>query len=260
MLYPNKFVIVGMTTFNTEFLRISIPQLAKIKSPIFLILHNDNPTKKVSTRDIRKFGYRGKLIILNATENIGPMRSRLKILAAARNANINSDWFIFVDDDDLLMNVDVPKVSDEVFAIQQNMLFIKRRLIDLLCAQDDAQSCKPNGVNITVEHPHIGIVGTLIRTSVILKLGTQIEPIVKGIIAIDETLSVRPPEDIVMWFYLTTFAKRLNPIAKLVYINSANYIATALDSAPEKYGRMRIPTNQPQEWYDEIMIKYMELF
>ena len=61
---PN--IIVGLTTFNNEMLRISVPALGKIRQKFTLIVHNDNPMTTVSRRQIRKLGYCGDLQIINA--------------------------------------------------------------------------------------------------------------------------------------------------------------------------------------------------
>ncbi|MDR2412735.1 MAG: hypothetical protein LBD50_00805 [Rickettsiales bacterium] len=260
MVLKKNYIIIGLTTFNTEFLRISIPAISKLKQKIYLIAHNDNPNARVVKSQIRRLGYRGPLHIINSAVNGGPMRARLNILSAIEKLNIKSDWMIFVDDDDLLIDIDVPAVKPGNFAIMQNMAFIKRRLLDLLRVMDNPKNYAVDEANITAERPHIGIVGTLLRTGLMVRLGAQVQKIMPQIMRIDAELGWRAPEDVVMWFYLQIYAKRQDPAAGAIYMDKINYIATSLDSSPQKYGLNQIPRDQPQECYDRIMQKYCDLF
>jgi hypothetical protein len=99
MLRRKNYIIVGLTTFHTEFLRISIPALSRLGRDIYLIIHNDNPDARVAKSDIRRFGYRGPMRIINVKKSAGRLFARLDILAAIRALKIKSDWMIFTDDD-----------------------------------------------------------------------------------------------------------------------------------------------------------------
>ena len=58
-------ILVGLTTFYNEYLHVSVPALARLGRRFTLIIHNDNPDTRVSRRQIRRLGYRGKLHIIN---------------------------------------------------------------------------------------------------------------------------------------------------------------------------------------------------
>ena len=229
MFAKKNYLIVGLTTFHNEFLRISVPGLSKLEQNIYLIVHNDNPNTRVTSRDIRKLGYRGPLHIINVKKNGGPLRARLNILAQIPKLKIQSDWMIFADDDDLLIDAEIPSVKDSNFAIMQNMVFIKKRILDLLKVIDNPNNYTVDNLNVTIERPHIGIVGTLLRTDMMVRVGALIQPIMPNIMVIDSTLGTRPPEGIVMWFYLQMYAKHLNPMAEPIYMDKTNYIAVTLD-------------------------------
>lgn len=260
MFKKKNYIIVGLTTFHTEFLRISVPAVAKLKQDIYLIVHNDNTKTKVTKKQIRKLGYRGPLHIINNNINGGPLRARVNILAAIKKLNIKSDWMVFVDDDDLLINVDVPAVKSNHFAIMKNMIFVKKRLLDLLKIMDNPENYQVDDFHITVERPHIGIVGTMLRTDLMVQVGELIEKIIGAIYGIDATLGTRPPEDIVMWFYLQMYAKFQDPTAEAIYMDQTNYVATNLDYSPQKYGQNLIPDDMPSEYYEANMRKYCDLF
>lgn len=260
MLRKKNYIIVGLTTFNTQFLRISVPGLSRFRKSVYLIVHNDNADAHVSKSDIRKLGYRGPLHIINAAKNCGPMQARLNILDAIPKLKIQSDWMVFADDDDLLTDVEIPAVKESNFAVMQNMVFVKKRILDLLRLMDNPRDYIVDDFHIAMERPHIGIVGTLVRTDMMIGLGKLIKPIMPAVRKIDALLGTRPPEDVVMWFYLQMYAKRLNPNAEPIYMDKANYIAVTLDFSPQKYGRNLIPDDRPAEYYDKNMAKYCGLF
>ena len=141
-------IIVGMTTLYNEYLGISIPGLARLGKKFTLIIYNDNPDTKVKKSYIRRLGYRGKLYIANGGHNIGQLRARLAIVDFVRKKKLNADWFIFVDDDDILANIVIPNVSKNNFAIIQNMAVVRTRLIDVL-------RVARNATNYTIDNENI---------------------------------------------------------------------------------------------------------
>ena len=148
MIRKKANLVIGLTTFNNEMLRISVPALGKFAQKFTLVIHNDNPVTTVSRRQIRRMGYCGDLHIINSTQNVGLMRSRMAIVQEIRNIGINPDWFVFCDDDDILVNIDMPDVSNENFAVIQNAIAIRHRMGDMLRAMDSPTDIDPDGENI----------------------------------------------------------------------------------------------------------------
>ncbi|MBN1324774.1 MAG: hypothetical protein JW974_00965 [Alphaproteobacteria bacterium] len=260
MLPKKNYIIVGLTTFDTEFMRISVPAIAKLKQKIYLIVHNDNPDTKVTAYQIRRLGYRGPLHIINASKNFGSLESRLNILFAIKDLQINSDWMVFVDDDDIITNVDIPVVQPNNFAVMQNMAIIKRRLLDLLKIMDNYKNCVIDEDNIVIERPHIGIAGTLVRTKIMINLAELIDKIIDKVHEIDDSLGYRPPDDSMMWAYLNIYTKHLSILSAPIYMDRVNYIATGLDSVVHKYGKRLLPPNNQQQYFEGAMRRYCKLF
>lgn len=256
MFAQKNYIIIGLTTFHNEMLRVSVPPLAKFARNIFLIIHNDNPGTTITKRHIRKLGYRGKLYIINASKNIGLMGGRLAILDAVKKLKIKSNWMMFADDDDIVTDIDIPTAPDHNFAVMQNMAIIRSRLIDLFQIMDDPANCITDEENIVTERPHVGMAGTLVRTDIVLKLGKRIRGMIDAIEQIDATLGHRVPVDAIMWSYLNMYAKHLNPGAAPIYMDKINYIAWAGDSAIHKYGKKQMP---PKD-FEPVMRKYCALF
>ena len=132
MLFNKSRVIVGLTTYYNENLMISMSGMAQLGKHVTIIIHNDNPETKITRRKIRNMGYKGKLYIINSEHNVGLRNARLNIIDFIQQHNIHADWFVFSDDDDILLNVDVPSVGKNHFALIQNMAVIRTRLIDVL--------------------------------------------------------------------------------------------------------------------------------
>ncbi|MDR1338072.1 MAG: hypothetical protein LBJ73_03525 [Rickettsiales bacterium] len=253
MLRRKNCVIVGLTTFDTEFLRLSVPALARLRGDIYLIVHNDNPNARVEKRGIRRLGYSGPLHIINVNKSGGARAARLDILAAIPKLKIRSDWMIFADDDGLMNDAEIPAVRDGVFAVMQNTLFIRKRLLDLLRVINNPKNYNVDNSNVIMERARVGIVGTLVRTDMMVRIGELIRPIMPNIMALDATPAARAPENIVMWFYLQMYARHLNPDARPIYMDKTNYIAVTL-------GHNSIRCDRPAEFNERNIQRYCDLF
>jgi hypothetical protein len=255
MLLKKNYIIVGLSVCHSEFLRISIPVLAQLPQNICLVVYNDNPDAPVEKSKIREFGYRGPLHIVSADHGRGQLGAWLGILAEISKRRIRSDWIIFADDGGLLIDADIPAVQDNNFAVMQNMAFIKNRILDALRVADNPKGCAAaDNLNATVQRPHLGIVGTLLRTEMMIRFGDLIRPIVPNILAIDSISGAGMPMDAVLWSYLRIYAQRLNPNAKPIYMDKINYISLPLDATRRKYEAA------PAEYCDMAAQRYCDLF
>ena len=249
-------IIVGMTTLYNEYLGISIPGLARLGKKFTLIIYNDNPDTKVKKSYIRKLGYRGKLYVVNSGHNIGQLRARLAIVDFVRKKKLNADWFIFVDDDDILANIVIPNVSKNNFAIIQNMAVVRTRLIDVLRVARNATNYTIDNENIYLVRPHVGLAGTLVRYSAILRMADVMNNALQSISDVDESLTFRPPVDMMMWSALNIIARHDNERATPIYMDTINYIATDVDTCPIKYGMNIQPSKNPTQQISRAIARY----
>lgn len=256
MFYKRTRIIVGMTTLYNEYLGISIPGLARLGKKITLIIYNGNPDTKVKKSYIRRLGYRGKLYIVNGGHNLGQLRARLAIVDFVRKKKLNADWFIFVDDDDILTNVVIPNVSENNFAIIQNMAVVRTRLIDVLRVARDATNYTIDNENIYLVRPHVGLAGTLVRYSAILRMADIMNNALQSISDVDESLTFRPPVDMMMWSALNIIARHDNERATPIYMDTINYIATDVDTCPTKYGMKIQPSKNPTQQISRAIARY----
>lgn len=256
MFNKNARVIVGLTTFYDEYLGVSIPGLAQIKEKFILVVYNDNPDVRITKQQIRKLGYRGRLYVINGTHNVGQLRARLAILEFVRKRKIKSDWFVFVDDDDILTNLNIPDVSENNFAIIQNMVVMRTRLIDVLRVVRHNTNYVIDNENVYLTRPHVGLAGTLMRFAVIMRLGDVLNDTLQSISDVDESLSFRPPVDMMMWSALNIIARHDNDCATPIYMDTINYIASDIDTCPVKYGMKLQPTKNATQQIQRAIARY----
>ncbi len=249
-------IIVGLTTFYSENLMISLSGLARLGKRAILIIHNDNPQTKVTKRDVRRMGYDGDVHIINSGYNVGLLRARLAIIDYVKKHRINSDWFVFVNDDDVLLNLDIPNVGQNHFAIIQNMAVVRTRLIDVLRIIKNPDNFTIDDENIYMVRPHIGIIGTLVRMDYIFKLADILQSASVAISDIDESLGFRPPVDMMMWSALNIIARNDNDTISPIYMDTVNYIAIDIDNVTTKYGMLLQPEKNPHQQIMSAIAKY----
>lgn len=249
-------VIVGLTTYYNENLIISMSGLARLGKNITLIIHNDNPDVKLTHRQIRRMGFRGHLHIINSDYNKGLLDSRLGIIKYATEHKINAEWFLFADDDDIVLNLNIPQIESNHFAIIQNMTVIRTRLVDVLRVINSPDNFTIDNENVYLVRPHIGLAGTLVRMENVRQLGETLGQIRQEISDIDESLGFRPPVDMMMWSALNIIARHYDEKTTPIYMDTMNYLAIDIDTAQVKYGMQIQPQKNPQQQIMNALAKY----
>mgnify|MGYP003297162514 CR=1 FL=1 len=256
-MFTNKSrVIVGLTTYYIENLMISLSGLARLAKRAVLVIYNDNPETPLSKRDVRRMGYEGEVYIINSEHNVGLLRARMEIIDFVKKHKISSDWFVFANDDDVLLNVDVPNIGQNHFAIIQNMAVVRSRLIDVLRIIHNPDNYTINDENIYLVRPHIGMIGTLVRMEYIIKLADVLRNAAVAISDVDESLGFRPPVDAMMWSALNIVARSDNENVTPIYMDTVNYIAMDIDNVSMKYGMLIQPEKNPQAQIMAAVAKY----
>ena len=173
-----------------------------------------------------------------------------------RKKKLNADWFIFVDDDDILANIVIPNVSKNNFAIIQNMAVVRTRLIDVLRVARNATNYTIDNENIYLVRPHVGLAGTLVRYSAVIRMADVMNNALQSISDVDESLTFRPPVDMMMWSALNIIARHDNERATPIYMDTINYIATDVDTCPTKYGMNIQPSKNPTQQISRAIARY----
>ena len=65
MFHKKPKLLIAITTFDSDALKISVPPLKKIGQRVTLVVHNDNPDINLRQSLVRRLGWRGKLHIIN---------------------------------------------------------------------------------------------------------------------------------------------------------------------------------------------------
>ncbi len=250
-----KFV-VGLTTFNNEFLEISVSGLARIRDKFTLVVYNDNPDTTVTKKQIRKLGYRGKLYVKNGDKNLGQLGARLALLEFIKAQCVKADWIMFADDDDILLNLKFPRVGDNNFAVIQNMVVLRTRLLDVLRVMKAPNNYQIDKENIALVRPHVGLAGTWVKADILFQLGDMLKSVEDKIQVVSDSLLFRAPIDIMMWSALNIFARAKNPDASPIYMDNINYIAIDLDTAKTKYGRAVQPSKNAVSQIERAIAQY----
>ena len=230
MVRINKNIIIGLTTFNHEFLNISISGLAHIGKNIILVVYNDNPCRKLTHKMVRRLGFRGQLHIINTDENVGVIRARVAILEYIKKNKLVGNWFMFANDDDVVLNAVLPGIDDNIFAVMGNAVVIRNRILDVLRIMSNPNDYTIDSVDTQLRAPHIAISGTLVRTKHILEFGDFLSTIMPQII---NTVSDTPfiiPADIMMWNMFVEYMRIYHPKLSPIYMNQTNYLMTKLNN------------------------------
>jgi hypothetical protein len=246
-------LVIGLTTYNIECLDISIPALGLLPRKFTLIIHNDNPDKKIKRRYIRKLGYRGKLHIINSEFNVGLLASRCKILQYIKDKKFLNTWTLFTDDDDILLDATIPSVGNSTFAIMQNAAIIRTQLTDVLRASKYGKYNIDNK-NTFLAQPHIGITGTIIKTQYLIQWYDIIQERTNEISDINESISFRLPVDLIMWSGVNIIAT--NAGMSSIYMDRVNYIVSDIDTAKTKYGKPIAPATNAKKQIKSVILKY----
>ena len=199
MLSRKSRIIVGLTTYDNELLSLSVGALSRVSEKFTLVIYNDNPATSVTRTQIRNFGYRGPLYIINGEYNNGLLAARMAIVNFISASKINPEWFIFVDDDDVLLNLSIPDVGDNVFAIIQNRAVVRNRLVDVFRAVLHSPNLRFDDEHVSVIRPYLGLSGMLIRFDALLETVGVLAHAHSEISDIDMSLTFLPPVDRMMW-------------------------------------------------------------
>ncbi len=240
MFERKPHIVVAITTFDLDALRVSLPPLGRMRERFTLVIHNDNPAICLTRGAVRRMYPRGKLHIINAGQNRGELKSRIALVNYIRDKNIPCDWIVFVDDDDVLIECTVPNVGPDIFAIVQNATTLSESLTDIF----KISRGWTNGAPIGKTGPHFDITGTMIRAKILFEFAEFMQPIIPDTEKLLATTKYRVPISTLLWAGINTFVQVRHPTYAPIYMNRTNYVAIRMGRATTKYGRT-VPANAP---------------
>lgn len=249
-------LVIAITTYDTDALRISVPPVRRCARDATLIIHNDNPNVEIDRQVIRKLGWRGALHIINSKTNLGEFESRIATLEYIEREKIPCDWIVFVDDDDALIDATVPDVSESTFAIIQNATTISESVTDIFKITPKWV----NGSEYGVTGAHFDITGTFVRYNVAVEFVHFMRSVLPEIAKIAHSFKYRVPAGAIMWTGLKAFMRAAHPEMSAIYMNRTNYVSIKLGSAPQKYGMRIVPATSAKTFNANVIKKYAEFF
>lgn len=231
-------LVVAITTMDLDALRVSLPPLRRLRQKFTLVIHNDNPVMQLGRGMVRRMYPRGKLHIINTDQNLGELESRIKTIEYIRDNKIPCDWIIFADDDDVLIDVGIPSVGENIFAIVQDATTIYESLTDIFKISNKWTLGAPVGKT----GPHFDITGTMIRAKILFEFAEFMRGIIPDADKLLANTKYRVPISTLLWAGLNAFARVRHPDMSPIYMNRTNYVAIKMGRATTKYGRT-IPNN-----------------
>ena len=250
MFNRNPRIVVAITTFDLDALRVSLPPLRRFARKCTLVIHNDNPEIELGRRYVRKMHPRGELHIINSNQNFGEWESRVRLIEYIRDKKIPADWIVFADDDDVLIDVCAPDVDKNIFAIVQNATTLSASLTDVFKISPKWTRGAPIGKT----GPHFDITGTMIRSNIMFEFIEFVRISMPSVNKILSNTHYRVPVSALLWAGLNAFVRVRHPEMSPIYMNQTNYVAIKIGNATTKYGRT-VPNNSAAHRAAENTIK-----
>ncbi len=249
-------IVIAITTYDIDALHLSVPAVRRCARDAILIVHNDNPDTLVTKQFIHKLGWRGALHIINEENNLGEFESRIAVLKYIDKEKIPCDWIVFVDDDDALIDVNIPNVSESTFAVVQNATTISDNITDIFKITPKWTAGSEYGKT----GAHFDITGTLIRRDVAIEFAHFMRVNLPEIAKIAHGFKYRVPAGAVMWAGLKTFMRAAHPEMSAIYMNQTNYVSIKLGHAAQKYGMRAVPATSAKTFNSNVIKKFTEMF
>ncbi len=256
MFSKKQNLVIAITTYDIDALRISVPPMRRCARDATLVIYNDNPDAELSRAMVRKLGWRGALYIKNCERNLGEFESRIATLEYIGHEKIPCDWVLFVDDDDALIDAEIPRVSELTFAIIQNATTVSEKLTDIF-------KITPRWVDGTEygkTGPHFDITGTLVRYNAAVEFAGFMRSVLPDMVKMAHGFRYRVPVGAIMWAGLNTFMRAHHPEMSAIYMNRTNYVSIKLGHAQKKYGMRTVPATSARVFNANVIKKFTEMF
>jgi glycosyltransferase involved in cell wall biosynthesis len=255
-------------TYYPENLRISLGRLRNYNDyPFKLVIHNDNPDRHLSWEHVNQILMRPDVPVLihNNTKNLGCLNSRLNVIRLLReHPEMQSQWFIFIDDDDVLLT---PRLQTEYAPVLNHNALVVRRLREVLSLIDDPNYYSGRSPFIEEEHPKDGCVGIPYDMQTYFEFYDVLKPFLPTLYKIYGTERVMEPDDVILMYLFRMFLEKklntdINGIAEYVAQFAREEYSYALTYLEERRGRYFIENGVADLRYGDnpTGISYISLY
>lgn len=212
-----------ITSYYHENLIISLSRLRNyFDYPFKLIIHNDNPEYNLTSEYVQNILHRSDvpLFIHNSPKNLGCFNARMNIIKLMRdNIEFKSRWFIFIDNDDVLLT---PKLTDEYAPVLNHNALVVTRLREVLSLIDNPNYTPARKSEfIKLENPKAGCVGIPYDTETYLEFFEKSQGFFPTLYKIYGTEKVMEPDDCILMYMFRIF---LENKLKMTFAEIAEYI------------------------------------
>lgn len=224
MFRHKPHIVVAITTTDLDALRVSLPPLRRVARGAVVVIYNNNLGEKLTRRIVRALHPRGKIYIINPEKNLGELESHIDMVEFIRDKKIPCDWIMFVGATDILIDMNVPNVNRDTFAIVQNATTLSDSVTDVF----KVSPAWTNGAPIGKTGPHFEINGTLIRSSIIFEFMDFLRTILPDVNDLLTHARYRVPASPLIWAGINTFVRTRHPEMSPIYMNRTNLVVIKL--------------------------------
>lgn len=243
-------VTIIITTYYPANLRISLTRLKWLNFDFHLLIHNDNPSIKLTREDIKNYGYEGGVVILNEDRNLGCWDSRMQSVKYVLEYLRDTTHFIFCDDDDVLL---YPQFSDNLVT-NHNALVTKRlkEQLMLMVPNPDIEEVLKSGF-VEDERPKMGCVGVSYRVELwreLVPILEEFKPTLSRLYGSDRILE---PDDVFYMLLIREYLEWTRPEVDVhtFYTDTDSY-SYSLTLLEDRKGRYWVDPNCIDLRYGEV--------
>ena len=229
-----------VTTFYLPNLRISLSSIQRyIKQNqrycFNLLVSNDNPNFTLTEEFVSKFidlSLLKKVVVLNTDKNLGCFHNRIKCIKTAYKEFPNCKNFMFVDDDDVVLN---PSFDTDNFWANHRAV-VTHRLLEVLTLIDEPVVNLQNK-NFEYEEWKSGCVGNVFNLSLFHQFITDAEDWFPELYKIYGSERIMEPDDVIIWHMWFVWIGNTfgNYPEKQDYVDRFSYSLTYLEDRLGRY-------------------------
>lgn len=225
-----KFTVI-VTTYHLDNLIISLRSIDKLDHEFNLLIHNDNPKNIVTKELLQEYIPLKSPVIINQKVNQGLLKSRLECIKYLKDhQEFKTEYFIFVDDDDMLVDLDhtvtYKKVTTDVLIISY--------ISDLLrCISNKVEFNRLRKYN---REPCYGIRGNYFKTDNFIKFYEYLIGFLPTLYEVMGSDHINAGEDDILDGLYYLFEKHKNPLEKFtIRNNKITYLWNLIESPIDRY-------------------------
>jgi glycosyltransferase involved in cell wall biosynthesis len=199
-------ITLCVLTYYPENLLVSLSRLRNYRDyPFKLLIHNDNPAENVTVDYVQGILNRPDVHVFvhNNEKNMAHFNSRMNVIKLMKdNPDIRSKWFIFIDDDDVLLR---PKLIDGYAPVLNQNALVVRRLREVLSLIRDPDYYPGRSEFMQEEKPKDGCVGIPYDTQTYFEFYDKIQGFLPTLYQIYGSERVMEPDDVILMYMFRIF-------------------------------------------------------